>query len=82
MACISCSFVRLLPLRGWDEEHIWAFLSDLCPEHSALDSIACTTQRIRSQKGRALSVKTALVLIFSYQIPNFVLKGRFKIGIL
>lgn len=45
------SICQTPPLRGWDEEHIWAFLSDVCPEHSALDSIACTPQRIRSPEG-------------------------------
>lgn len=56
--------------------YIRAFPSDLLPESSALDPNTCTTLWIEAQREHVLSVKTALVLIFSYQIANFCFKGR------
>lgn len=61
---------------GGMSAQVWAFLSGLFPEDSAIDSNHMHNQ-IRSPAGT-----TALTLICSYQIPNFVFKGVFKNGIL
>lgn len=66
MACISCSCVKLLPLREWMKNTFgpsWV----ICVLHTVLLILLhAQPSGLGAQKGHALSVKTALVLIFSY----------------
>lgn len=76
-AYISCLFASLLPLRGWDVSTRGTLLSDLLPMYSALDPNYVHSPAEKEPSGDVcFLLKLLLALIFSYQNPNFVFKGR------